>query len=85
MDMSRVNKLGGMPAGFPFAMVLIGAAAIATGAVLGGIREWFFTALAAGLGSLGEILVTAGAFLQGVRWVCQAFSKAGVDGDAPPT
>ena len=84
MDMSRVNKLGGMPAGFPFAMILIGAAALAAGALLGGIREWFFTALATGLMKMGEVLVEFGAILQGVRWVCQAFSKAGADGGAPP-
>ena len=84
MDMSSVNKLGGMPAGFPFAMILIGTVALAAGALLGGIKEWFFTALATGLMSLGEVLVKSGAFLQGVRWVCQAFAKPGADGGAPP-
>jgi hypothetical protein len=83
MDMSSsVKKLGGMPSGFPFAMILIGAISIVAGAILGTIRDaYFFTHLGAALEMLGATLITAGAFLQGVRWVCEAFGRGGV---APP-
>ena len=80
MDMRRVNKLGGMPAGFPFAMVLIGVAAAVGGAVLAGINEYFFRELGGHLVVIGAGVVTAGAFLQSVRWVCEAFGR----GTPPP-
>ena len=79
MDMGTVNKLGGMPSGFPFAMVLIGVAAAVTGVVFGGINEFFFRTLGVGLAEIGGHVLTAGAFLQGVRWVCEAFGRS-----APP-
>ena len=80
MDMSRVNKLGGMPAGFPFAMILLGVVAAAGGAVLTGINEFFFQRLGEHLVAIGAGIVTAGALLQAVRWVCEAFGRA----SAPP-
>jgi hypothetical protein len=76
MDMSRVNKLGGMPSGFPFAMVLIGVAAMIVGPILAGIAVTFFMALGQGMIGVGAALITSGAFLQGVRWVCEAFGRA---------
>jgi hypothetical protein len=82
MDMSSVNKLGGMPGGFPFAMILIGVAAMVAGTILTTIIASFFLALGGGLERVGAALITSGAFLQGVRWVCEAFGRAGTG--APP-
>lgn len=75
MDVSQMQKLPGMPSGFPFAMVLLGIVAILLASFLGSIEARFFTSLTHGLTLLGEALITFGALLQSVHWICAAFAK----------
>ncbi len=77
MDMSNMDKLRGMPLGFPFAMVILGVAASLVALFLGGIREHFFEYFGLRLQDLGIHLLIVGGFLQGVLWICGAFGKHG--------
>jgi hypothetical protein len=79
MDMGSVNKLGGMPSGFPFVMILVGVAAAVAGAIFTTINEHFFRMFGTGLADVGIAVLTAGTLLQAVRWVCEAFGRT-----APP-
>jgi hypothetical protein len=74
-QMDKLDRLRGMPLGFPFAMVLLGIAAFVPAAILGGIDSPWCRNFAAVMLSLGEHLIIAGAVLQSVLWICGAFGK----------
>lgn len=75
MDVSQMQKLPGMPSGFPFAMVLLGIVSLVLMGIFHSIEARFFTSFADALRLLGEHLIMWGAFLQGVHWICTAFAR----------
>ena len=75
MDMSNMDKLRGMPLGFPFAMVFQGVASSPGAIFLGGIREPWFESFGLRVQDLGMHLIIVGGLLQGVLWICGAFGK----------
>src|SRR5947209_7376802 len=75
MDVKRLESMPGMPAGFPFAMVLIGIALAIVGPIFMTIDARFFLATGAGFGNLGHELLKWGAVLQGVVWIVAAFGR----------
>jgi hypothetical protein len=75
MDVNQMQKLPGMPSGFPFAMILLGIVALALPCFIGSFDTGFFQWLTRGLNVLGAELVTWGAVLQGVHWICTAFAR----------
>jgi hypothetical protein len=80
MDVSQMQKLPGMPSGFPFAMVLVGILLCVFVGLVGSIEGAFFRVLSGVFQGLGEALIVWGAVLQGVHWVCAAFARR----SAPP-
>jgi len=70
MDMSKLDKMPGMAAGFPFAMVLLGLVGAVAGSVMTGINEHFFVATGSLLHATGATLIMWGSILQGVLWIC---------------
>ena len=81
MDMNQLDKIRGMPAGFPFAMILLGVMFAVARGLLASINERFFISLAEGLAQVAVPLIEWGAILQGVLWICGAFAKK----SGPPT
>ncbi len=81
MDMNQLDKMRGMPAGFPFAMILLGVICGIASGILASIDARFFTTLANSLNFLSVPLIEWGAILQGVLWICGAFAKK----SGPPT
>lgn len=75
MDMNKLDKMRGMPAGFPFAMILLGVVFSVAAGLLNSIREWFFASLSGGLSNVAIPLIEWGAILQGVLWICGAFAR----------
>ncbi len=75
MDVNQMQKLPGMPSGFPFAMVLLGIVSLILMGIFNSIDARFFMTLSQALGILGGHLITWGAVLQGVHWVCTAFAR----------
>ncbi len=75
MDMNKLDKIRGMPAGFPFAMILLGVMAAVAAGLLGSIDERFFRSLAQTVLVVAVPLIEWGAILQGVLWICGAFAR----------
>ena len=75
MDMNKLDKMRGMPAGFPFAMILFGVLCAVAAGLLGSIDERFFRSLSQGILVVAVPLIEWGAVLQGVLWICGAFAR----------
>ncbi len=73
--MDKLEKIRGMPHGFPFAMVVLGVAFCCLSMTLGGINEWFFRALQGSSLSLGVHLIIVGGVLQGALWIADAIRR----------
>lgn len=75
MDMNKLDKMRGMPAGFPFAMILLGVVCAIAAGLLGSIDERFFRSLSSAVMLVAVPLIEWGAILQGVLWICGAFAR----------
>lgn len=75
MDMDKLDKMRGMPAGFPFAMIILGVLLAVAGGLLNSIEGRFFESLTRAFYNLAGPLITWGSVLQGVLWICGAFAK----------
>ena len=75
MNVSEMQKLPGMPSGFPFAMVLVGIASTVTVSLIGSIGGDFFRVFSTVMSTMGAELIKWGSVLQGVQWICAAFAR----------
>ena len=75
MDVNQIQKLPGMPSGFPFAMILLGIVLLVFVGFVGSIEGAFFRVLTNVLSSLGGELLKWGSVLQGLQWICSAFAR----------
>jgi hypothetical protein len=75
MDVKSLESMPGMPAGFPFAMVLIGIGLAIFGTFCGGINEYFFRSVANGFVQTGLHLIMWGSVIQGVLWIVTGFGR----------
>ena len=75
MNVLAMQKLPGMPSGFPFAMILVGVAATILVSLIGSINGDFFRVLLGVMTSLGAELIKWGSILQIAHWICGAFAR----------
>lgn len=83
MNVSEMQKLPGMPSGFPFAMILLGIASQLVVAFIGSIGGGFFSVLSTVLSTLGGELIKWGSILQAIHWICSAFARKVAGPPAP--
>jgi hypothetical protein len=77
--MSQLEKWKGMPAGFPFLMVVLGILLMAAAAVFHAIDVTFFLRLGEELKFLGNLLLNVGAGLQVILWGVALFTRTTSD------